>query len=106
MGKTLEQVCFTENQVSLNFDGEVNITIESSYSYHRGASESGDRVIVIPTSESDLMKLLGYSISKVEASKDGTLSLTFTNGDLFKCFDTSPNFESYHIRRGSTEIHV
>lgn len=106
VGCTLELVCFSENQVSLRFDGDLSVTIESSFSYQKEPSESSGQVVKVPTSESDLMQLIGHSVAEVSASRDGTLILTFTNRHVFRCFDDSSQFESYHIKRGTIEIHV
>ena len=106
VGRTLELVCFSENQVSLHFGGDISITIESSFSHQKDSSESSGQVVNVPASESDLMQLLDQSVTEVSASRDGTLVLTFTNGHVFKCFDDSHQFESYHIKRGAIEIHV
>jgi hypothetical protein len=106
VGRSLELVCFSENQVSLRFGGDISITIESSFSHQQDSSESSGQVVNVPVSESDLMQLLGQSVAEVSASRDGTLVLTFTNGHVFKCFDDSRQFESYHIKRGAIEIHV
>lgn len=105
VGRTLELVCFSENQVTLHFDGDLSLTIESSFSYKK-ASESSGQVVRIPPSESQLMQLIGISVAEVSSSRGGTLVLTFSNEHVFRCFDDSTQFESYHIKRGTIEIHV
>ncbi len=45
VGRTLEQVCFTENQVTLHFDGMIDITVESAFVHGDRKSESSHPVI-------------------------------------------------------------
>jgi hypothetical protein len=106
IGRTLEQVSFNQNQIYLHFDGDVSITIEGSFAHYQPESQSGMKVLEVPVLESDLMKLLGFSISKVLTDKEGTLGLLFANGRMLKCFDKSPQFESYQIRHGVKTIIV
>jgi hypothetical protein len=37
VGRTLEMVCFSENQMALHFGAEISITIESAFSYRAGS---------------------------------------------------------------------
>lgn len=105
VGRVLEQICFSQNQICLHFDSNVSITIESAFSHDYGR-EAHSTIIYIPALQSDLMQFLGFSISEVFGKKDGTLCLVFENGQTFKCFDTSPQFESYHIKHGERVIIV
>ncbi|MHC4525129.1 MAG: DUF6188 family protein [Planctomycetota bacterium] len=100
VGRTLEMVCFAQYQVFLHFDPEITITIESSFSYQ------SDQMISVPVKKSDLMNLLGISVKEVQGDKNGTLSLTFTNGEILKIYDNSEQYESYRIAYKGTEIIV
>jgi Family of unknown function (DUF6188) len=106
VGRTLEQVCFTENQVTLHFDCVVDITVESAFVHGDRKSESSHPVIRMPVHESGLMRLLGSSIIESSGNQDGTLMLAFDNGDLVKILDDAPNYESYQIRIGDRVIIV
>ena len=100
IGQILEMVCFNENQVYLHFGCEITVTIESAFSYQN------DKIVSIPVRESDLMKMLGLSVSKAEGEKDGTLSLTFSNGETLKIYDISKQYESYSITYKGNRIIV
>ena len=91
VGRTLEMVCFNQNQVYLHFDAKITITIESSF------SSQNDQIISVPVRESNLMKLLELTVSEVQGEEDGTLLLTFSNGEMLKIYDTSQQYESYRI---------
>jgi len=105
VGRLLEQVCFNENQVSFRFDDDVAITIEGAYSYQDNSLAVPVPTIHVPAATSNLMQLLGHSVSSVKATQDGTLLLFFDNDHVLRCFDT-PNFESYQIRHGAHVIIV
>lgn len=105
-GRTLEQICFNQNQISLHFDSEVTITIESAFAHQQPESEEEVKLLEVPVLQSDLMQLLGRSVSRASGTDDGTLVLVFENGHTLKCFDTSREFESYQIRHGTSVIIV
>jgi hypothetical protein len=100
VGRTCELVCFSQNQVCLHFGDKITITIESAFSYKT------IQVIDVPVHKSNLMELLGASVSGVQGDKDGTLSLFFDNGQTLKVYDTSKQFESYNIAYGDKVIIV
>lgn len=106
IGRTLEMICFNANQIYLHFDGQVTITIEGSFSHQRAQSGSDTQVLSVPVSESDLMQLLEHKITGVSGEKDGTLTLVFDDGQILKCYDQLPNYESYQIRHGEKVIIV
>lgn len=106
IGRTLEQICFSENQISLHFDADVGVTIESAYAYQEDvAAAEKTPTHSVPASQSNLMQLLGQTIGRVEGASDGTLSLLFTNGHRLWCFD-NPQYQSYQIRDGARVIIV
>ena len=100
LGRTLEAVCFSEYQIILYFDEELLITIESSFSLHN------DEVVSVPVQNSNLMKLVGISVSEILSEKNGTLHLTFCSGDRLKLYDTSTQYESYRITYKGKDIIV
>jgi hypothetical protein len=105
-GRQLELICFNANQVCLHFDDKVSITVESSYSYQKARTEPNPKIFDVPPSESDLMQLLEHSVIEVRGDEQGTLSLEFDHGHIFRCFDNSRQYESYHIKWGEAEIIV
>jgi hypothetical protein len=91
IGRTLEMVCFNENQVYLHFDAKLTITIESAFAY------KDELLVKVPVHDSNLMELLGSSVLTWQGDKDGTLSLTFERGRTLKVYDTTKQYESYTI---------
>jgi hypothetical protein len=104
VGLTLDSVGFSVNTVHLDFDHDVSVTCESSYEYVVNAQVTF--VETLPESRSGLMVLVGRKIIHAEGREDGALVLSFEGAGHFICYDPSPQYEAYHIRRGNTEIHV
>jgi hypothetical protein len=100
VGRTLEMVCFNQNQVYLHFDSDITITIESAFSYKT------EQVIDVPVQESNLMEMLGSTVSVAQGDANGTLSLLFNNGEALKVYDTTKQYESYTIAYGGKVIIV
>jgi hypothetical protein len=100
VGRSLDMVCFNQNQVYLHFDINVLITIEDSFSCQ------DEQVVDVPVRESNLMQLLGATVSRVRGDKEGTLSLLFDNGQTLKVYDTTKQYESYRITYEGHDIIV
>jgi hypothetical protein len=106
VGKTLENVSFSENTVFFGFGEHVSVTVMSSLQ-HQYASESEQSDIQhVPLTESKLMQLPGSSVIKVKGDEDGTLTLFFNSGHILRIFDDLPNYESYSFSDGKHEIYV
>lgn len=106
VGRTLELVSFSENTVHLSFDETVSITIESCFAHWTQGDVGHSHRRTVPVSDSQLMQMLGASIESAEAASDGTLTLRFTNGHMFACYDDAPMYEAYRMRFGDEEIFV
>lgn len=53
-----------------------------------------------------LLPFLGCSIVGAEGSPDGTLRLTWSDGNAFEILDTSAEYESYTISHGTETLVV
>jgi len=103
--KTLLQVCIGANDLILNFDEFVKITITS----HIGWTESWgthDTYESFRNSASVIVNLLGKKITSVTGDDKGTLSLTFDGGGCLSVYDDSKQYESYVIKNGDKLIVV
>jgi hypothetical protein len=103
VGRTLEQVCFSQNQLILVFDANVQITIESLFSHEAPGLVTKDP-IDFPIGNSELMQVLEHAIVEALGDAKGTLTLRFDNGHTIKCFDPYRQYEAYRIQIGETEI--
>jgi hypothetical protein len=108
VGRTLQNVVFSQCMVELIFDGKVAIGIQSSYELQiaDGTGYVKRNRVEEPIHSSRLMQLLGARVASVRAERDGTLTLDFEHGSVFRCFDDSPNYESYSIGHGEEETYV
>ena len=107
VGKTVVLVSFSVNTIHITFEGDVSITLQSSFEYRDSAQQTDDVCTQqVPVKESRLMQLAGRIVERVETNTDGTLTLHISGGHLLRCFDDSPNYESYSITHGKDEIYV
>jgi hypothetical protein len=105
IGRELVQVSFTTNTVHLVFDGDIAITVESSFVLqHSPGTEAVKQAP--PVESSSLMALVGRQVRSAHADTDGTLTLRFDGGGTLACLDDSKDYESYHIRLLGKEIVV
>ena len=105
VGHELIQVSFTVNTVHLCFDGDIAITMESSFTLRPGpAAETMTQSL--PVEWSPIMVLLGRRVHSARATAEGMLVLEFEGGGMLSCLDDSKEYESYHIRIGDREIAV
>jgi len=106
VGATLEQICFFENQIRFILREDLSITVEASFSYSRDDSGKSMTVYYMPVLSTDVMAVIGRTVSSAAAESDGTLSLTFDNGCVVAIYDVSDRYESYRIKAGERDIIV
>src|SRR5258706_284282 len=97
VGRELQEICISENTLSLSFYPHGLLVVIDSALSHRGSASSIAVVTKIPGFRSELMKVLGHSIVRAAGDAKGTLTLEFDDGQVLECLDTSSQFESYHI---------
>jgi hypothetical protein len=104
LGLQLLQVCIGANEVILNFDGYVSITVESRITF---SDASGLNTVYahLPSAGVSLVKLLSSNIDRMAFEQDGTLSLHFGTGDTLSLHKDSGPFESYHVKHAH-EVYV
>lgn len=104
LGLPLFQVCIGANEVILNFDEDVSITVESTISFH---DAGGHKAIYSPLQSAALalVKLLSSKIDGLSLDQDGTLSLHFGTGDTLIVHKDPGPYESYHVKR-QREVYI
>jgi hypothetical protein len=115
VGRELNQVAVGSYNVDFNFDGPVlalgvqdllSLIVQSRIEHSAKGSVSeweGDENN--PLSAASLLGLVGRSVVSVHGDPDGTLTLTFSNGDVVTVFDRE-GYEAYQIRNGDQRIYV
>ncbi|WP_395543143.1 DUF6188 family protein [Neotabrizicola sp. sgz301269] len=104
LGLPLLQVCMGANEVILNFDGEVSITIEAMISF-RDTSGNEVNYSNLRSAASALVTLLPSSVDWLSMEENGTLILHFRAGCTLLIHKDSDMFESYQVRRAD-EVYV
>src|SRR5574341_2119657 len=97
VGRELQQVSFTANTISLIFDGDVAIAVESTIIVQLGEVAVPERQSV-PMTSSSLMSLAGLTVQRARSERNGTLALDFGRGRTLTLLDDSSQYESYQLQ--------
>lgn len=105
VGVDLLQVCVGKNEVILNFDRGVRVTVLSDLAV-TNASGRSDRYDDPIEAAKALLDLLHDSVKNAQATGEGGLRIDFASGRAVEVFDTSLQYESFSISAGKKEIVV
>ena len=103
LGKRLDQVSFAQSTIFFFFDDKITITLESSVQHQTRQDTERLRLGVmqsVPVTHSTLMQLVGHSVVSASADDEGTLSLTFDDGQVLGCIEDRSPYESYNFTDG------
>ncbi|MEO5889699.1 MAG: hypothetical protein ABIQ31_05565 [Ferruginibacter sp.] len=103
--RQLLQICFGENEMIMNFDDNLSITLTSKCAF----SFDGDNLQIIEnysTSASLICNLIGHFINEIKASENGTLAMNFSGNNIFILYDDDKFYESYWIKSKTSIIVV
>ena len=103
--KALLQVCVGANELILNFDEGVSITVTSRVGFV-GRNDTSDSYEDFARAGPAAIALLNDVVVSANGDTDGTLSLNFHSGVRLEFYDTSDRYESYLIRNGQQTIVV
>ena len=103
--KALLQVCICANEMILNFDSYVSVTVTSRIGI-TGRLETFDTYEDFTKAAPAVLALLNDVVTAVEGDTDGTLALTFRSGTKLEFFDTTDHYESYLVKHGDKVIVV
>lgn len=115
VGRELNIVEVGLANVRFNFDGPVlavgvqsllSLTVQSRIEHtSRGSVSEWEGAENNPPSAASLLGLVGRSVVSVQGEPDGTLTLTFSNGDVVMVFDQE-GYEAYQICYEDQRIYV
>ena len=95
--KVLQQVCVGANEVILNFDEYVSLTIMCTIECKTGPSDTkkldGPRATA-----SALIEYIQKPVISAKGDPNGTLVLTFEGGNCVTIYDDDKHFECYTVR--------
>lgn len=100
--KSVELLCFAQFSAYIHFQDQILLTVEAEFEHVHGDSQAR-QVTTFPTQQSSLMRLLECTVISATVESDGCLQLIFSNGDGLT-ISKRPEFESYHLRIGSTSV--
>ena len=106
VGAKLLQCCVGENELILNFDKEIRITVLSDFAVKAAGGASVVRYTRPTGGAGAVLPLLGDTVTRATATDHGGLLLAFTSGAHLELFDTSVQFESFWIQHKKTQIVV
>ena len=97
IGREAIQIAVGQFQVIFNFDESVSISVGSEFRLISPAGDVSTWQPRGPQTAAAALRLVGSKVEKVSGQKDGTLTLTFSGGDILTILDTSKEYESYDI---------
>lgn len=103
VGSELLQVCVGLNEVILNFDRDVRITMLTHFAVETlpsGLVRYENSITGGPA----LLFLLHEQIVAASATDEGDLIVTFRTGARLLVYDTSNQFESFYVAKGDVQI--
>jgi cytoskeletal protein RodZ len=104
-GRVLLQLCVGQNEVILNFDQDVSITVTSSIAF-TFADGTYRHYTDWKEAAHTASALLGHQITSAKRKDGGTLCVKFDVDWWIEVFDDSQHYESYSIQNGRQLIVV
>ena len=101
----LLQVCVGKNELILNFDRGIRLTVLSDFVVSAPAGRPTEYQDPIQGAPS-VLPLLHDSIAAARATDDGGLRLRFQSGSEVEIRDTSTQYESFWIQNGDRKLIV
>ena len=89
VGRSVEQVCFTTNQITVHFDDDLHVTIQGEFSLRFAggtASASGDESVGCSgplIARHRLVALIGSEVVSAVGTREGTLTVEWKSGEVF-----------------------
>jgi hypothetical protein len=110
VGKTLNTITFAAFNIYFGFEaGRIQITLMSSFQHQQKTDVDYFRVGVMqscPVTHSTLMSLLEQTVTEAVGDREGTLTLTFADGQVLRCFEDNKAYEQYSFTAGTHEYIV
>jgi|GEM_PF-4676616 len=95
--QVLDVVSFCRYIIHLNFESGIQLSIEGPFRFAKKQSYPDVPVCEFPIVESNLTRILGQSVVKVNCDTDGTLELEFANEDVLVIYANDPMYEAYTL---------
>ncbi len=103
-GLGIESISFTVNTVSIHFQENISIIIESGASL---ISDDGVDVLTVPSLKTGIVSLVGNIVLRGTIDSDGSsLVLQFNSGHTLKILGGNEHYECFHVIVGSAEYTI
>jgi hypothetical protein len=96
-GQELAMLCFGPYTLTLHFDGGTQLQIEGEFA-HVICKNKSKHKYRFPISGSELTTLLMETVSAIETTDNGRLTLHFSNGDVVVIKGRIGPYEAYNIQ--------
>lgn len=93
----VECVSFGKYTAHLSLDDGSRVSFEAPFRFGPAADLANDGPCEFPLISSSLMRIVGHSVTSAECEDDGTLWLTFDNGDTLVVYANNPMYEAYTV---------
>jgi hypothetical protein len=105
VGRTLQMICFTANQIIFHFDERISISALTAFTCETASEADAVSKINVPAIQSSLMSLLEHRVSETLLEEQHILTLVFDGGYVLRFADDAPGvYESYHLTVGDKRI--
>jgi Family of unknown function (DUF6188) len=100
-------VSFGKYVIHIKFDNGNQLSFEAPFRFDSARSVANGSVNEFPLTHSNLMRINGESINEIACDQeDGTLELSFSNGDILVIYADDPGYEAYTLLIDGTEYLV
>jgi hypothetical protein len=106
VGKTVEYVSFSSNNIYIFFEENLSLTIEGSFEHLLPEESTNGIQMSVPVCCSCLMRLIGHEVIKVKTDQPCKLTLVFDDHQELRCIDDSNMYESFRIEYFGRDIIV
>lgn len=106
IGHVVELISFGQYVVHVSFDNADRLTITCPFRFATAAVVALSPVHEAPLKQSNLVRVVGSSVTYAKCESDGTLHLKFKNGDTLIAYANNPGYEAYSLTIGGEEYVV
>jgi hypothetical protein len=109
VAKKLESIMFAAFNIYFHFEGNVRVHLRSTFQLQQKSDVDNHQIGImqsLPVAYSTLMTLLELEVIAASGNEEGTLSLTFRDGQVLRFFETTKAYEEYSFTDGQREYIV
>ena len=106
IGHVVEMISFGQYVVHISFDNGDRLSMTCPFRFEAEARVGQSLVHEAPLNDSNMLRVVGSSASHAKCESDGTLLLTFENGDVLIAYANNPGYEAYSLMLGGEEYIV